>query len=150
MTKLTTRDERFAALAAALARAVNAGEMHVVDAGRVIRHELHRRKTNRAHAASHRSKAAQEVIDRYGASGERRPRNDSPDALHSDHVFPLKNDEIPTLTTQEGWLERIGQLDTVVCVTHDENLALELLERAGSNGWDKYSEAGIDVIAVQP
>jgi hypothetical protein len=44
MTKLTTTDERLAALGAALARAVNAGEVHAVDAGRVIRHELHRRK----------------------------------------------------------------------------------------------------------
>lgn len=150
MTNPTARDKRLAALAAALARAVQAGEVYPIDAGRVIRHELRTRNTNRAHTAPYRSRAAQEVISRYEASGQRRPRNESPDALHSDHVFPLANDEILTLTTQEAWLERLEQLDTVVCVTHDENLALEQLEKAGARGWDKYSLARIEVIAVEP
>lgn len=36
MTKLTTRDERFTALGAAVARALDAGEVQAIDAGRVI------------------------------------------------------------------------------------------------------------------
>ncbi len=100
VTPLTTRDERFAALAAALARAANVGEVAVADAMRVICHELRRRNTNKALLAPYRSEAAQEVIDRFEASGKRRPRNDSPDALNCDHVFRLTNERLAELTTQ--------------------------------------------------
>lgn len=54
--------------------------------------------------------------------------------MHSDRVFPLANAEILSLTTLETWLERPDQLDTTVCVTHDEHLALEEIERTGTTG----------------
>jgi hypothetical protein len=76
VTALQTRDERLAALAAALAHAAVAGEVAVTDAIRGIKHELRRRNTNRARRAPCRSRAAQDVIDRDAAEG-RQPPNGS-------------------------------------------------------------------------
>ena len=146
MAALETRDQRFAAIAAALARAAQAGEVAVADAARVIRHELRRRNTKKALEAPWRSRAAQEVIDRYAAEGRRIPTNDSPEALHCDHVFLLGGEDLARLQTQEAWLTELPRLVTVVCVTAAENYVLERAERAGANGWSKYGDAGIELL----
>lgn len=145
MTSLGSRDERFAALAAVLARAA-AGDVAVTDAGRVLRHELRRRNTNRALRAPRRSVAAQMVIQRYAAEDQRPPANGSPDALHCDHVFPLTDLDLTTLTTQDAWLARLTELDLVVCVTAAENYRLEQYERSGADGWSKYPAAGVELV----
>ncbi len=56
MTALTTKDERFAALAATLSRAAGVGGVALTDAARVIRHELRRRNTNASLRATRRFK----------------------------------------------------------------------------------------------
>lgn len=147
---LTTKDQRFAALAAALARAAVAGEVAVADAGRVIRHELRQRNKKRALTAPRRSVDAQTVIDRYTAAGRKIPTNDSPEALHSDHVFAPTNDVLATLLTQAAWLEALPSFDLVVCVTAAENYVLERFERAGASGWAKYRTAGIELTEPVP
>lgn len=150
MTSLLTRDERFAALAASLARAAAAGEVAIADAGRVIRHELRQRNKKRALNAPRRSQAAQDVIDRYAAAGQRIPANESDDALHSDHVLAPTNDVVITLLTQEAWLEALPEFDLVVCVTAAENYVLQQAERAGARGWGKYAAAGIELTQPVP
>lgn len=150
MTSLRTKDERFAALAAALSRAAAAGDIAATDAIRVIKHELRRRNTNRAMHAPYRSHAAQDVIDRYAAQGQSPHKYDSLEALHSDHLHALTEKQLLDLTTQEAWLTRLADLSAVVCVTAAENYALEQVERAGVDGWDKYSRAGIEVLERAP
>jgi hypothetical protein len=126
-----------------LAKAVREGELRGTDALRVLRHELRRRNTNKKIALWPRSAAADEVIQRYAAEGTIPPRNDSLDALHADHVHALTSAELQEHTTVEAWLHRLAQLREVVCVTAAENYRLELVERAGTTGWQKYQEVGI-------
>ena len=145
-----TKNERLAALAAVLARAAIGGEVVATDALRVIKHELRTRNTNKALLAPYRSRGAQEVLDRYAAAGERVPNNNSQDALHCDHVHPLNERDLEGLTTPGAWLERLRELDIVVCVTAAENYALEKVERTGEHGWEKYPEAGVEVFQVAP
>jgi hypothetical protein len=148
VTSLQTKDERLAALAAALARAAATGDVVATDVLRVIKHELRQRNTRKALRAPYRSRRAQEVLDRYAAAGERVPNNNSPDALHCDHVQPLNERDLVELTTQGAWLERLHDLDTVVCVTAAENYSLQQVERAGISGWEKYPEAGVEIFEV--
>jgi hypothetical protein len=148
MTSLSTKDERFAALAGSLARAVASSDVAATDAMRVIKHKLRRRNTNRALLAPYRSRAAQDVVDRYAALDQPVPKNDSLDALHSDHLHPLTEAELSDLTTQEAWLARLHDFDAVVCVTAAENYSLQQVERAGATGWDKYHAVGIEVFEV--
>jgi hypothetical protein len=148
VTSLQTKDERFAALAAALARASGRREVAPTDVLRVLRHELRRRNTNRALQAPYRSRRAHEVLERAAAAGEPVPKNSSPDALHSDHVHPLSERDLLELTTMTAWLERLAHLDTVVCVTAAENHALQQVERTGTSGWPKYAAAGVEIFEV--
>jgi hypothetical protein len=148
VTSLQTKDERLAALAAALARAAGSGEVAATDVLRVIKHELRRRNTKKALLAPYRSRRAQDVLERYAAVGEPVPNNNSPDALHCDHVQSLSERDLVALTTQAAWLERLPHLDTVVCVTAAENYSLQQLERAGVSGWEKYPEAGVQILEV--
>ena len=148
MTSLQTKDERFAALAAALARASGRREVAAIDVLRVLRHGLRRRNTNRAPQAPYRSRRAQEVLDRYAAAGEPVPKNSSPDALHCDHVQSLTERDLLELTTMAAWLEHLAHLDTVVCVTAAENYALQQVERTGTSGWEKYEAAGVEIFEV--
>ena len=145
MTAFTTKDERFAALADALAGAVRAGDLASVDALRVIRHELRQRNKKKALLAPARSKAAQEVIDRYTAESKQIPTNDSPQALHCDHVFALTAEHLQRLDSRAAWLMELPRLDTVVCVTAAENYALEWHERRGADGWAKFALAGVEL-----
>lgn len=146
MIGLGSRDERFAALGAALARAAAAGEVAVTDAARVMRHELRGRNKRKALAAPHRSVAVQAVIDRYAADGLLPPTNGSPESPHCDHVFALRDAELVTLTTVDAWLARLPELDLVVCVTAAENYRLEQVERKGADGWGKYGAAGVQIL----
>lgn len=139
----SNRDRHDAALAHVLARAVREGEVREIDALRVLRHEMRRRNTNKKINLRPRSLAADEVIRRYAADGATPPKNDSPDALHADHVHALTPADLQENTTIEAWLQRLAALREVVCVTAAENYQLEVLERAGATGWEKYETAGI-------
>lgn len=139
----TPRDRRFAALAAALARAARAGEVADADALRVIRHELRRRNVNRAIKSARRSVAAQAVIDKYAAAKTPIPKNSSDDALHCDHVFPLALSDLQRLQSVDAWMAELPRLAEVVCLTAVENYRLETLEKTGAHGWSKYEAADI-------
>jgi hypothetical protein len=114
------RDRRAAQVAHVLARAVRDGELVAADALRILRHELRRRNTNQALNIATRSAEAQRVIDEYGAANV--PKNESPDALHADHVYPLTEDELRRNDTLELWINQMQSLQTVVCVTAKERL----------------------------
>ncbi len=101
---------------------------------------------NSARKASVRSAGAQAVIDRYALEGLEIPKNASMDALHSDHVFKLTATHLERLMTRQQWWTELVALTTVVCVTAAENYALERVERAGADGWDKYSMAGVELL----
>lgn len=138
---LSDRDRRAAQVAHVLARAVRAGEVAPADALRILRHELRRRNVNRAQAIATRSSEAQRVIDHYGPS--KVPKNDSPNALHADHVYPLTEGDLRRNDSLELWIDAMPRLRTVVCVTAKENYRLEGCEQKGITGPRKYEEAGI-------
>jgi hypothetical protein len=140
-TSVSERDRRAAQLAHVLARAVRDGELPATDALRVLRHELRRRNTNRAQQIATRSGEARRVIEKYGADAV--PKNDSPDALHADHVYPVTEVELHRNDTLELWIDAMPRLQTVVCVTAQENYRLEQCERQGMTGPAKYREAGV-------
>jgi hypothetical protein len=117
-----------------------------VDALRIIRHELRRRNTNRALTIVPRSTEAQRVVDIYGAANV--PKNASDDALHSDHVYPVTEDDLYHNDTLAKWIAAMTRLQTVVCVTAKENYLLEAIERRGITGPRKYSEASVTFITA--
>lgn len=143
-----TKDERYAAVANALAAAVRAGEVDAKDALRILRHELRRRNTNKTLTIPERSEAAQAVIEDYAKRGIPVPKNGSLDALHADHVMPLTAEHLETLTTTDAWLGALPDLMRVVCVTAKENYDLEVIERGGITGDAKYGEAGIRFVQI--
>lgn len=104
-------------LAAVLAEAVRTDRLPAADAMRVIRHELRRRNTNKKLTIPPRSLAAQAVIDKYEAV----PKNSSPEALHADHVYSLKVQDLQDHVGVEAWQTALGRLREVVCVTAKEN-----------------------------
>jgi hypothetical protein len=125
-----------------LARAVRDGEIAVPDALRVLRHELRRRNTNKKLKIVTRSRRAQEVIEKYGEAAV--PKNDSDDALHADHVYPLTEDSLRQTDTVQSWTDELRRIQMVVCVTADENYRLEAVERSGITGPSKYAKAGVE------
>jgi hypothetical protein len=137
----TDRELRDAQVAHVLARGVRDGELVAADALRILRHELRRRNTNRAEQIEIRSTEAQRVIDLYGATNV--PKNDSPDALHADHVYSLTEHDLSRNDTVERWRCAMLRLQTVVCVTAAENYRLEAVELRGVTGPDKYAAAGV-------
>jgi hypothetical protein len=141
VTEPTAKDLRAAKVAHVLARAVRDGEIEETDALRVLRHELRRRNTNSSLNIARRSHGAQASIDKYAPHPP--PKNDSPDALHADHVYAFTSDRLRTVDTVQGWLAELERLRAVVCVTAAENYALERLERAGAIGPEKYAAAGV-------
>ena len=144
--ELTPKKLRAARLAQVLSRGVRDGELEAADALRVLRHELRRINTGRAEAASKRSVSAQAVIDKYADDPKQRPRNGSPEALHSDHVYALTMDELNRLDTVEEWVEELERLREVVCVTAAENYELMKVEKGGTWGYSKYEAAEIELI----
>ncbi len=113
--------------------------MAAADALRILRHELRRRNTNQA--LKTRSTEAQRVIDEYGPANV--PKNESPNALHADHVYPLTEDELHRIDTLDLWIEAMQRLRMVVCVTAKENYQLEACELRGVIGPRKYAEASV-------
>jgi hypothetical protein len=138
---LPDRDRRAAQVAHILSRAVRDEEMVAADALRILRHELRRRNKKGTQKIPIRSIEAQRVIDRYGTANV--PKNESPDALHADHVYPLKEDELQRNHTLELWIDALPRLRTVVCVTAAENYRLEACEKRGVTGPNKYVQAGV-------
>lgn len=55
------------------------------------------------------------------------PRNDSPAALHADHVS-VHPDLLHTTHTVNHWLVEPKRLGTVVCVNASENYQFEAIE----------------------
>ena len=111
------------------------------DALRILRHELRRRNTKQTLKITTRSVETQRVID---ASGEADvPKNESPDALHADRVYPLTEYELRRNDTVEPWIDTMRRLRTVVCVTAKENYRLERYEQRGVTGPDRYARAGV-------
>ncbi len=141
MAAPTGRDLRDARVAHVLARAVREGEVDAVDALRILRHELRRRNTNSTPRIKLRSVGAQASIDKYAP--QRPPRNDSDDALHADHVYPVRAELLHSVDTVDGWVTELARLRMVVCVTAVENYALERVEALGTIGPEKYALAGI-------
>ena len=146
VTGLAAKDIRAAQIAHVLARAVREGELEEADALRILRHELRRRNTNSAVGIAKRSRGAQASIDKY--SPDIPPKNDSPDALHADHVYPLTGDLLRRVETVEQWIVELQRLRTVVCVTAAENYRLEKIERSGTTGSEKYAKAGVTFLDV--
>lgn len=138
----TAKELRAAHLAHVLARAVRDGEVAVVDALRVLRHELRGLNTNRKVKIPTRSLGAQAVIDKYGA--RKVPKNDSDDALHADHVHPLTVSALRDTDTVEKWIVELRRVGMVVCLTAAENYRLEVIEKSGTTGPEKYVVAGIE------
>jgi hypothetical protein len=135
------RDLRDARVAHVLAQAVQEPEVDAVDALRILRHELRRRNTNSTPRIKLRSVGAQASIDKYAP--QRPPKNDSDDALHADHVYPLMAELLRSIDTVDGSVTELARLRTVVCVTASENYALERVEARGITGSEKYALAGI-------
>lgn len=143
----TDRDLREARVAHVLARAVRDGEVAAQDALRILRHQLRLRNTNKALMHPTRSHEAARVIAEYAPGPV--PKNGSPDALHSDHVYPLTEEVLRTTLTVEAWLSELARLSAVVCVTAAENYALQQIERGGLTGPAKYAHAGIEMTTRQ-
>jgi len=129
-------------IANVLARPVRDKEAEATDALRILRHELRRLNTGKKQTIPVRSVAAQHVIDRYAVQGRQVPNNNSPDALHADHVWRLTADHLVATGTVEAWLEVLRRLSTVVCVTARENYALIRAERT-ADGPAKYAVVGV-------
>lgn len=142
MVKTTQKEIRAAQVAHALAAAVRANEAEAADVLRILRHELRRRNTGKGEMIATRSLEAQRVIDEYNASGQARPRNGSPDALHADHVWPLTEEHLRTVMSVEGWVRELRHLSTVVCVTAAENYRLQKIEKT-TPGPEKYAIANV-------
>jgi hypothetical protein len=137
------RDLRDADVAAVLARAFREGEIEAPDALRIIKHEMRRRNTNIKLKIETRSVEAQAVIEKCRIDNLPIPKNDSPDALHADHVYPFTADVLRAVKTAADWVHELDRLRTVVCVTAAENYELEKIERDGTTGPEKYKKARI-------
>jgi hypothetical protein len=144
----TAKELRAAQVAHVLARAVRDGEVNPIDATRILKHELRRLNTNRSHTLPVRSRGAQASIEKYAP--ERPPRNDSGDALHADHVYPFMSELFYEVVSLDAWLNELRRLATVVCVTAQENYALERVEKAATEGPDKYANAGVEFVTPVP
>lgn len=138
----TDKQLRAAQVAHVLARAARNDEVSAADVLRILRHELRRLNTgNKLHVPT-RSVEAQAVIDRYTAAGANVPNNNSDDALHADHVWPITERHLREVTTVDGWVDELRLLATVVCVTARENYRLIRVEKTTA-GPQKYALAGV-------
>lgn len=128
-------------MAHVLARAARNDEVAAADVLRVLRHELRRLNTGNKLKVPTRSVEAQAVIDRYTAAGEKVPNNNSDDALHADHVWPITERHLKEVTTA-AWDAELRLLATVVCVTARENYRLIRVEKT-TPGPEKYAITGV-------
>jgi hypothetical protein len=138
----TDKQVRAAQVAHVLARAARNDEVPAADVLRILRHELRRLNTGNKLKVPTRSVEAQAVIDRCAAAGERVPNNNSDDALHADHVWPITERHLKEVTTVDAWVEELRRLATVVCVTARENYRLIRVEKT-SPGPEKYALAAV-------
>lgn len=138
----TDKQVRAAQVAHVLARATRNDEVSAADVLRILRHELRRLNTGNKLKVATRSVEAQAVIDRCAAAGEKVPNNNSDDALHADHVWPITERHLTEVTTVDAWVEELRLLATVVCVTARENYRLIRVEKTTS-GPEKYALAGV-------
>lgn len=146
LTGVTHRELRAAQVAHVLARGVRDDEVLAADALRILRHELRRRNTNKAIKLPLRSREAQRVIDEYGPSGP--PKNDSNDALHADHLWPLTEEILHTVRTVDDWTLELRRLSAVAVVTASENYKLMSAENQNLWGPEKYKAAGVELVEV--
>jgi hypothetical protein len=144
----TDKELRAAQVAHVLARAFRAEEVTAADVLRVLRHELRRLNTGTKLKIPTRSVDAQAVIDRYSAAGEKVPNNNSRDALHADHVWPVTDGHLRDIATVDAWTAELRVLATVVCVTAQENYRLIRVEKA-TPGPDKYALAGVEFTTLE-
>ena len=141
---LNPAQKQAAQIAHVLARAVRDDEARGVDVRRILRHEQRIRQRGLKLSIAARSKGAQASIDKYAP--DQPPNNNSPDALHADHVYPITVDLFHHVTTLEGWIAELARLDAVVCVTAAENYRLEVIEREGTTGPEKYVVGNIEFV----
>jgi hypothetical protein len=104
---------------------------------------MRRRNTSQKLTIEKRSVGAQGVVDKYRELGQSAPNNNSPEALHADHVHVLTADHLAAINSVDEWVVELRRLREVVCVTAEENYVLEKLERSGVTGPSKYERAGI-------
>jgi len=138
----TDRELRAAQLAHVLARAARNDEVAATDVLRLLRHELRRLNTGNKLKIPTRSADAQAVIDKCAAAGETVPNNNSDDALHADHVWPITERHLKEVTAIDAWIVELKILATVVCVTARENYRLIRVEKT-TPGPEKYAIAGV-------
>jgi hypothetical protein len=138
----TEKELRAAQVAHVLARAVREDEAAAADVLRILRHELRRLNTGNKLKIPTRSVEAQAVIDRFTAAGEHVPNNNSGDALHADHVWPITERHLEELTTVNAWVVELKHVATVVCITARENYRLMRIEKT-TPGPGKYAVAGV-------
>ena len=143
---VSEKERRAAQVAHVLSRGVRDGEVVAADALRILRHELRRRNTNKAIKLPMRSREAQRVIDEYGTAGP--PKNGSDDALHADHLWPLTEELLRSVTTLDGWLVELERLSAVAVVTARENYRLMSAEKQNLWGPQKYEAAGVELLDV--
>lgn len=138
----TEKELRAAQIAHVLARATRQDEVAAADVLRVLRHELRRLNTGNKLKIATRSIEAQVVIDKYTHAGEKIPNNNSEDALHADHVWPITERHLNEVITVDAWIAELRHLATVVCVTARENYHLIRVEKYHP-GPEKYAIAGV-------
>ena len=139
---VSEKQRRAAQVAHVLARAVREHEAAAVDVLRILRHELRRLNTGNKLTVPTRSVEAQAVVDKYSDLGEEIPNNNSDEALHADHVWPITEQHLRGITSVEGWTSELQRVATVVCVTARENYRLMVIEKT-TQGPEKYALAGV-------
>jgi hypothetical protein len=142
MLSPTQKELRAGQIAHVLSRAVRDGEASPIDVLRILRHELRRLNTGNKLKIALRSIEAQAVVDKYTAAGQPIPNNNSTEALHADHVWPIVDQHLHGTTSVDAWVDELRHLATVVCVTASENYRLMVVEKA-TPGPEKYSLAGV-------
>jgi hypothetical protein len=138
----TEKELRAGQIAHVLSRAMRDGEASAIDVLRILRHELRRLNTGNKLKIAIRSSEAQAVIDKYTAAGQPIPNNNSNEALHADHVWPILEQHLRRTTSSKAWVDELRRLATVVCVTAAENYRLMVVEKTTS-GPEKYALAGV-------
>jgi hypothetical protein len=119
------KDVRWSKLANVLAEAAREERVDQQDARTVLVHALRVRNDNAKLRIHPRSAGAQAAIERHAP--EPPPPNMSDDSLHADHVYvfphtgPALTEYFARVTTVEGWLAQLHELDQVVCLTAAEN-----------------------------
>ena len=89
------------------------------------------------------------MIDKYKTVGQPIPNNNSNEALHADHVWPILEQHLQGTISVDAWVNELRHLATVVCVTASENYRLIVVEKT-TPGPEKYSPAGVRFTSPVP